>query len=90
MSNTEDLFDMVAKGLITPAEAKERMANSKSEKKVTYKIGPKGGLCFYGLRRLPISLYAEELAQIVEIANSTDFKKYLKDNASKLSSKETK
>lgn len=90
MSSTEAILDMVANGQITPAEAKERMAELKSEKRVTYKIGPKGGLCFYGLRRLPISLYLEELNQIVTIANSSEFKKFIKDNTSKLSSKETK
>lgn len=92
MSNADELFEMVAKGEITASEAKIRMDEIKNsgKKEITYKIGPKGGLCFYGLRKLPISLYREELDQIVTIANTPAFKKFIKDNESKLSSKETK
>ena len=35
-------------------------------KAVTYKVSPKGAISFYGMRRMPITLYREELDQLIK------------------------
>lgn len=57
-------------------------------KTLTYKVSAKGCIAFYGIRRMPISLYLDELEQIVNTFNSGAFKKFLADNQESLSSKE--
>ena len=37
---------------------------------------------------MPITLYSQELQQIVEIANSDEFAQFLEDNKGKLSTKD--
>lgn len=70
MSNTSDtttnLLQKLQNGEIT-LEACQQQLKSKqtSEKTVTYKCSPKGCISFYGLRRMPISLYKEELIKIL-------------------------
>jgi hypothetical protein len=87
-SATQILEDL-KNGKCTVDQAQTLLAQMKLTelKKVSYKIGPKGGICFYGIRRLPISLYLEELDQIVAIANGDEFKKFIVDNQKSLSTK---
>jgi len=90
MSSAEEILESVKSGALSIAEAQEKLAQLKLAdlKKVTYKVSPKGAISFYGIRRMPITLYSEELSQIVEIANGAEFKQFLSSNVGKLSSKE--
>jgi hypothetical protein len=40
---------------------------------ITYKRSTKGCISFYGLRKLPISLYPQELAAILKVAQTPEF-----------------
>ena len=90
MSSTQELLIQVQNGEISIDEAQHKLKQLKLSdlKRVTYKISPKGAISFYGLRKMPITIYLEELEQIVEIANGSEFKEYIKQNTDKLSTKE--
>ena len=75
MSSAQELLTQVKNGEISIDEAQQKLQQLKLSdlKKVTYKTSPKGAISFYGLRKMPITVYLEELEQIVEIANGSEF-----------------
>ena len=90
MSLAEELLAQVKNGTISIDDAQEKLKQLKLSdlKKVTYKVSPKGCISFYGIRRMPISLYLEELNQIIDITKGDEFKKFIKENSDKISTKE--
>ena len=88
MASTQILEDL-KNGKCSIEEAQEKLSKLKLAelRTVTYKVSPKGGLSFYGLRRMPITLYSSELEKIMSIANSDEFKRFMVDNKSRLSTK---
>jgi hypothetical protein len=92
MSSPEEILKQVKDGSLSIEDAQRQLVQLKLSdlKKVTYKISPKGAISFYGLRKMPITLYQAELEQIVGIANSEEFKQFIKLNQNSLSSKEKK
>jgi hypothetical protein len=90
MSTAQQILESVKDGKCSIEEAQEGLAKLKlgELKKVTYKVSPKGCLAFYGIRRMPISLYFDELNQILNIVNSDAFKQFVIDNKGSLSIKE--
>lgn len=89
MASTQILEDLKS-GKCSIEEAQEKLSQLKLTelRSVTYKVSPKGGISFYGIRKMPITLYSSELDQIVAIANSEEFKRFVVDNKSRLSTKE--
>lgn len=85
--STQILEDL-KNGKCTIEEAQLKLSQLKKE--VTYKISPKGCISFYGIRRLPITVYLGELNQIMSVANSDEFKKFVTENMEKISIKEKK
>lgn len=92
---TTDLLQKLQSGEITLEDCqKELKVSKKTEGDVTYKVASKSGcICFYGLRRMPISIYKEELEKIFNAVlnegydyNET-FKGFLEENEGKLSVK---
>lgn len=98
MSNATDattqLLQKLQNGEITLDECQQELKTKKSETKVTYKVSPKGCISFYGIRRMPISLYQQELESILnaimddDVSYSTTFTQFLKDNEGKISVKD--
>jgi len=60
------------------------------EMKITSKIGEKGTVNFYGLRKFPICLFASEVAKLTKLFNSPEFQEFVKSNAESLARKEVK
>ncbi|MEO0236684.1 MAG: hypothetical protein ABIN35_00430 [candidate division WOR-3 bacterium] len=58
----------------------ELKSNPNRNKVITYKVSPKGTISFYGIRRLPISLYLQELMEIVKIYNTPEFQTFIESN----------
>lgn len=89
MSESVKILEDVKSGKCTIEEAQELLSQLKIKqmKTITYKVSPKGALSFYGIRRMPITLYLQELEQIMSITNGDEFKKFLLDNTDKLSKK---
>lgn len=98
MSNATDattqLLQKLQNGEITLDECQQELKTKKSETKVTYKVSPKGCISFYGIRRMPISLYLQELESILnaimddDVSYNTTFTQFLKDNEGKISVKD--
>src|SRR6476469_3962404 len=53
---------------------------------VSLKVSEKGGLSVYGLGRFPVTLYKEQWVKLLDIAD--DIRAFLKENDSRLKSKE--
>jgi hypothetical protein len=89
-NSAEDILTLVQSGKLSIDDAQQQLKQLKlaDMKKLTYKISPKGAISFYGLRRMPITLYNDELSAIVDLANSDEFKTYLVEHHDQLSSKE--
>lgn len=54
--------------------------------KLTMKVSEKGAVSVYGLQRFPITLYANQMERLLSHAEA--IKAFMKDNASKLTTKE--
>jgi len=87
MSSQRELLQKVATGQISIDEAESVLKNVSDERQVHVKVTPKGAIGFYGLRRMPIVLYQQELEKILNHCNSEDFKQFLSKNDAQLSKK---
>jgi hypothetical protein len=79
MSEISDIMKKVVEGSITQEEASKMIQElvDKKKKEITYKKSEKGAISFYGIRRMPITLYKEELIKIVDVYNTEDFQEFL-------------
>lgn len=69
----QQIIEKVAAGELSSEEATKLIANNNTDtKKVHYKVSQKGAISFYGLRRMPITLYIEELEKIVSLTCEND------------------
>lgn len=87
--NAEKILDDLANQRCSKEEASKRLNAIKDENKntITYKISPKGAISFYGIRRMPITLYSEELDKIIKITNTPEYNSFIDENKSKISVK---
>lgn len=53
-------------------------ANQPGPRKLTYKVGDKGGVCIYGLGRFPVHAYASQWERILE--DQENLKAFIKTN----------
>lgn len=74
--NKKDILKKLANNEITPEEAEEML----EEKKIEFKVTPKGCIGIYGLRRMPISLYLEELQKIREKIDDGTIDDFINEN----------
>lgn len=90
MADSTKILEDVKNGKCTIVEAQELLSQLKLKqmKTVTYKVSPKGAISFYGVRRLPITIYKEEIDQLLPIMKSDEFTQFLINNKDKLSTKE--
>lgn len=90
MSSTQsDLILLLKEGKIT-TEQFQTLYNDqtkKAKKELTYKVSDKGCISFYGIRKMPITLYSAELFKIVELTQTDEFKKFMEDNKDKIAVK---
>jgi hypothetical protein len=90
---TTDLLQKLQSGEITLEECQKTLNQTqKVQTHVHYKVSPKGCISFYGIRRMPISLYPQELELILEAILDTksynqQFSGFLSENTGKLSIK---
>ena len=93
MSNTSEILQLVAAGSMNSEEAAKKIAQlNKASNSIRYKVSKKGCISFYGIRRMPISLYLSELEEIVNTTmedNSwnPEFQSFIDENKDSLSSK---
>jgi hypothetical protein len=63
----------------------ERLKNRQT-RGVSLKISEKGGVSVYGLGRFPVTLYKEQWARLLDMAD--DIRNFIAENESKLKAKE--
>lgn len=62
----------------------ERLKQSKT-RAVSLKVSDKGGVSVYGLGRFPVTLYKEQWAKLLDMAD--EIRAFIKENESKLKTK---
>jgi hypothetical protein len=62
----------------------ERLKN-RGNRAVSMKVSEKGGVSVYGLGRFPVTLYNEQWAKLLDMAD--DVRAFIKENESKLKAK---
>ena len=91
--DVKTILQKVAAGEMTQEEAETQLNKTKTLK-VQFKASPKGCISFYGLRRMPISLYLKELETICAAILTkpytwnAEFERFLSENENKLVQKE--
>ena len=68
------------------AQLEAQLALQSAPKALTLKVSEKGALSIYGLGRFPVTLYKEQWTKLLDIAD--DIRAFLKENDSRLKSKE--
>jgi hypothetical protein len=64
----------------------ERLKSKKTPERATFlKVSEKGGVSLYGLGRFPVTLYKEQWAKLLGMAD--EIRAFLHDNAAKLKTK---
>lgn len=89
VSTATQILQDLKEGKCTVEYAQDQLSKLKiaETKRLTYKVSPKGAISFYGIRKMPITLYDEELHQIVETVGTPEFQRFVTENRSSLSSK---
>lgn len=85
--NTTELLQKLQSGEITIQECQAQMKTEKEAGAMTYKVSPKGAISFYGSRRFPITVYRQELEQLLACVNTPEFKEFLAQNEDKFAKK---
>ena len=66
--------------------AENARLKSAQSRGVTLKVSEKGGLSVYGLGRFPVTLYKEQWAKLLDMAD--DIRSFIRDNDATLKSKD--
>jgi hypothetical protein len=66
--------------------AENERLKTRQTRGVSLKISEKGGVSVYGLGRFPVTLYKEQWARLLDMAD--DIRAFIKENDSKLKAKE--
>jgi len=67
------------------AENERLKADKKSGRPVSLKVSEKGGVSVYGLGRFPVTLYKEQWAKLLDMAD--EIRAFIQENESKLKTK---
>ena len=81
MAEAEDL-----KAELERLKAENEQLKNQRGRAVGLKVSEKGGVSVYGLGRFPVTLYKEQWAKLLDMAD--EIRKFIKENDAKLKSKE--
>ena len=65
--------------------AENEALKSKSERGLSLRVSEKGGVSLYGLRRFPVTFYADEWEKLLGMAD--ELQRFIRENDSKLKRK---
>jgi hypothetical protein len=65
--------------------AENEQLKAQKTRGVSLKVSEKGGVSVYGLGRFPVTLYKEQWAKLLDMAN--DIRAFIKENESRLKAK---
>jgi hypothetical protein len=80
------MSDEDVKAELERLRAENAALKSRPARAVSLKVSEKGGLSVYGLGRFPVTLYKEQWAKLLDMAD--DIRTFLKENDAKLKTKE--
>jgi hypothetical protein len=80
MADQEDL-----KAELDRLKAENEQLKSRYTRGVSLKVSEKGGVSVYGLGRFPVTLYKEQWARLLDMAD--DIRTFIRENDSKLKAK---
>ncbi len=63
-------------------KAENETLKTRASRAISMKVSEKGGVSLYGLGRFPVTLYKEQWAKLLDMAD--EIRTFLKDNDSKL------
>ncbi len=63
-------------------KAENETLKTRASRAISMKVSEKGGVSLYGLGRFPVTLYKEQWAKLLDMAD--EIRAFLKDNDSKL------
>lgn len=66
--------------------AENEALKNRTQRGVSLKVSEKGGVSVYGLGRFPVTLYKEQWAKLLDMAD--DIRTFIRENEAKLKSKE--
>jgi hypothetical protein len=66
-------------------KAENETLKLRASRAISLKVSEKGGVSLYGLGRFPVTLYKEQWAKLLDMAD--EIRAFLKDNDSKLKAK---
>ncbi len=66
-------------------KAENETLKTRASRAISLKVSEKGGVSLYGLGRFPVTLYKEQWAKLLDMAD--EIRAFLKDNDSKLKTK---
>ena len=67
-------------------KAENAALKARGSRSVSMKVSEKGGVSVYGLGRFPVTLYKEQWAKLLDLAD--DIRAFIKENDANLKSKE--
>ncbi len=80
MSN--NITSILSMGKITNKEAKKLI--EESNKQIIYKVSEKNAISFYGIRKLPITIYLDEITKLKTVFTTDNFNTFLNNNKTSL------
>lgn len=91
MSEVERIMREVLDGKMSKEDGTAMIQKLLENKpKHSWKVSEKGAISFYGLRRMPITLYKTEVETLQNIFSSEEFEQFVSDNKGKLATKPSK
>ena len=73
------------KGELERLKAENERLKQRGARTVSLKVSEKGGVSVYGLGRFPVTLYKEQWAKLLDMAD--EIRAFIKENDSKLKTK---
>ena len=80
------MSDEDLKAQLERLKAENEQLKSQRGRSVGLKVSEKGGVSVYGLGRFPVTLYKEQWAKLLDMAE--EIRTFIKENESKLKAKE--
>jgi hypothetical protein len=80
------MSDEQLKAELERLKAENEALKARTGRGVSMKVSEKGGVSIYGLRRFPVTLYKEQWAKLLDLAD--DIRAFIRENEAKLKSKE--
>jgi hypothetical protein len=86
--NKDEILEKLGAGELSVDEAKTLMAQSEPKRGSLYcKVSEKGAVSVYGLQRMPVTLYMEQWARLLDFGD--EIRTFIKENDAKLKRKQT-